>query len=283
MAAQTPDLDSGGADGWTMAAAQDVERWLREHDAGTLLKTFAGFSCSEEQAYAVQSQVCRLRERRGETIIGYKVGCTSSTTQRRLGIDHPVFGRLFDSECWPSGATLPPSRFNGLAVEGELAVRLAADLPTGDLPDAAILDAVECAFAVIEMHHFAFPGAPRAPALIAANAMHAGFVHANAPASRLDMRPATLRIVVDDVEVATVSGLELTRNVVRSLRWLGRELSLCGLGLQAGQTVLCGSVADLIPVARPCRIAVATDRFGFVECDIEEIELRGRAPRGGGR
>lgn len=71
-----------------------------------------------------------------------------------------------------------------------------------------------------------------------------------------------------DVTIATVTGAELTRTVVDSLAWLARQPSLPGEGLQARQTVLCGSIADLFPVSTECQISVTTDRFGSVACSI---------------
>ena len=100
-------------------------RQLRDCDARTPGTMFAKqLSFSEEQAYALQSTICRLREQRGALVTGYKIGCTLPGIQQRLGADHPVFGRLFVSERWPSGMDLPSRRFAGLAIESELAVRL---------------------------------------------------------------------------------------------------------------------------------------------------------------
>ena len=58
------------------------------------------------KAYALQAMVARLREERGEKVIGYKIGCTSKTIQAQLGVSEPIFGRLFDTECHPSGVHL---------------------------------------------------------------------------------------------------------------------------------------------------------------------------------
>ena len=80
------------------------------------------------EAYELQGEVARLRERRGETVIGFKVGCTSRPIQEQLGMDGPIFGRLFDTECHRSGVHLSYARYANLAVEGELAVRLSRDL-----------------------------------------------------------------------------------------------------------------------------------------------------------
>jgi hypothetical protein len=79
-----------------------IRRWasrqLADYDAchpGTLFAEPLVLEAS--QAYALQSAVAELRRRRGERIIGYKVGCTSPTIRAQLGIDHCVTGRLYDN------------------------------------------------------------------------------------------------------------------------------------------------------------------------------------------
>ena len=247
-------------------------RQLRDWDARTPGTMFAEkLSLSQEQAYAIQSEVCRLREQRGETVVGYKIGCTSPGIQQQLGINHRVFGRLFDSQRWPSGISLPRKRFSGLAIEGELAVQLAFDLPAVNLSESSISQAIESVFPVIELHNLVFRRAePTAEELIANNAIHAGFVYATNPSPTLDVDLGTLSIDINDDVVATVPGTELTATVIDSLSWLAKELQRLGSGLKAGQTILCGSVADLIPVSQDCQIAVTTDRFGSVKCTIDE-------------
>ena len=50
------------------------------------------------EAYALQAEIARLREQRGERVIGYKVGCTSQTIQHQLSVNEPILGRLFEAE-----------------------------------------------------------------------------------------------------------------------------------------------------------------------------------------
>ena len=88
-----------------------------------------------------------MRERRGERVIGYKIGCISRVIQEQLGIHQPIFGRVFDTGCFPSGSRLSHARFADLAVEGELALRLCRDLPDSPLPDddyVAAIGSVTC-------------------------------------------------------------------------------------------------------------------------------------------
>ena len=203
-------------------------------------------------------------------MVGYKVGCATPTTQRQLNVEQPVFGRLFHSGRWPSGTTIPLTRFSSLAIEGELAVRLGQDLGAGEISDARLHSAVDAVFAVIELHDPTFVDAQSAADLIASNAIHAGFVYATDANGRLDAECAALRVEVDDVEVAAVAGETLIDTVATSLRWLAKELRRHRLRLHAGQTVLCGSVVPLIPVSTPSRVSVVTDRFGSAACKIEE-------------
>jgi len=153
---------------------QLAARQLRDYDARTPGTMFAeSISLDVREAYAIQTEVSRLREQRGERLIGYKVGCTSPTIQRQLNISHPVFGRLFDSDSWESKTDFASTRFASPAIEGELAVRLARDLPV-DSSDEEIFDVIDSVFAVIELHNLVFRrGSPTAEELIANNAIHA--------------------------------------------------------------------------------------------------------------
>jgi hypothetical protein len=53
---------------------------------------------SNEDALLIQSNVAKLREKRGEKIIGYKIGCVSKNTQKKMGLIEPAWGNLWDSE-----------------------------------------------------------------------------------------------------------------------------------------------------------------------------------------
>jgi 2-keto-4-pentenoate hydratase len=258
----------------TIDIQQLAAQQLQDRDAGTPGTIFAeSISITSEQAYAISSEVSQLRVARGEKIVGYKVGCTSPGIQQQLGIDAPVFGYLFESESWPSGTSFSERQFAKLAIEGELAVELATDLKAHATTLAELNTAVAAISPVIELHNFVFRGAqPSAPELIANNAIHAGYVYpTNSQAEQtLDVYPGTLRIEVDGQELATVASEQLTATVISSLRWLSQELERTGTGLKAGQTVLCGSVADLFPVHSNCRINVISEHLGTVDCTVNE-------------
>ena len=47
---------------------------------------------TNEEALLVQSNVAKLRQKRGEEIIGYKIGCVSKDTQKKMGFNQPASG-----------------------------------------------------------------------------------------------------------------------------------------------------------------------------------------------
>ena len=62
---------------------------LDDYDAKTPLEIFKDkISISIEDALRIQLAVTNLREKRGEEVIGYKIGCVSKDTQRKMGFTH---------------------------------------------------------------------------------------------------------------------------------------------------------------------------------------------------
>ena len=218
-------------------------------------------------AYVIQNELGQLREYRGDKQIGYKVGCNSETIQRDLGICHPIFGRLYASECWKSDTTLSLSQFDGLAIEGELAVRLSR--PIVELHDQIFNpnEVIQTIFPVIELHHFAFDEPPTASDLIVRNAIHAGFVCGNETQGNNHF-PDKISIKINAVEVARVSGSVISQTVANSLRWLANALKKQGLQVGSNEIILCGPIAPLFPLFQGGHVEVSTDTNVIVKCAI---------------
>lgn len=250
------------------ATVMDVNRiayrQLRDYDDKEIGSVFAYRKFSTAEAYQIQAAVSRLREQRGEALIGYKVGCVSPPLRESMGIYHPVMGRLFASEQWPCATHLQASGFAQPAIEGELAVRLAQSLAPDDLSDQAVMTAIDSVFAVIEMHNKVFRAEPSAPELIANNALHAGVVHALDPAPALPDMPGPLTVEINNVPVVQVAGSDLRETVITSLRWLVGELHNQNLRVHKGQTVLCGTIAGMHAISPSDTVRVITADFGSV-------------------
>lgn len=235
-----------------------ARRMLADYDAKTPGQHIGeSLDLTTVQAYFLQAEIVRLREQRGERVIGYKVGCTSRLIQVQLGVKEAIFGRLFDTECHPSGMHLSSARYANLAVEGEMAVRLSRDLPSEPLSVEECREAIAEVFPVIELHHYVLPKSwPPGQWLIASNGLHAGFVLAEAETrcSGLVSDARNLRIRINEVGAAD-DAASLTCPI-ESLRWLASRLAQFGLHLCKGQVILTGSPMKLYLVGPASRIIV---------------------------
>lgn len=223
-------------------------------------------------AYVVQTETAKLRFKRGETQIGYKVGCTSGPIQTQMGIHEPIYGRLFAQDRRMSPQSIDRNEFDGIAIEGELAVEL--DCDPRDLPTShtEIKRAISRVFPVIELHHFGDPrDALNASVLVANNAIHAGFVQPRTYGIPITTNSGNLSIRFDDVEVASVAFKGLKDTVLHSLSWLRDILTTQEQisQLTPPVTVLCGSVAPLIRISERTKISVSFNGPEIVRCDAK--------------
>jgi 2-keto-4-pentenoate hydratase len=248
-------------------------RMLADYDARTPCRLFAEpFELTTDQAYALQTEVARLREQRGEKIIGYKVGCTSRFIQKQLGVQEPIFGRIFDTGCFCSGTRLSYSRFAKLAVEGELAVRLCKDLSGPAVSEDECREAIEVVFPVIEMHHYVLHNSSsHFLQLIASGGMHAGFVLAETEThhSGPENWVSSLSIRINEDELGAIDDAASLARPIESLRWLAGRLAQFQGQLYKGQVILTGSPLPLFPVYPGSRIFVEAPPLGASRVQID--------------
>jgi 2-keto-4-pentenoate hydratase len=253
---------------------QLAHRQLNDYDHHHPGSLFAGNSIpmTLDDAYALQFAVARLREQRGEPVAGYKVGCISPVMQAQLALDRPVFGFVFATEIRNSGVTLNPADFDGLAVEGEFAVRIATDIPDANWLRSHPHEAISTAFAVIELHNYVFRNTPHnAQELIGNNAIHAGAVvpPSELPLSHLsDLLNAEIQVSRNGVLLGSAHASTLPEGPLGSVVRLAEHLAKFGRILQRGQIVLTGSPLPLYRVAGGERIEVSSNQLGTVAAAI---------------
>jgi 2-keto-4-pentenoate hydratase len=245
-----------------------AHRLLADFDALAPWRSFVPpEGLTSDLAYALQGEVARLREERGERVIGYKIGCTSRVIREQLGIREPIFARVFDTGYVPSASRLVHARFANLAFEGELAIRLSRGLPGGPLSDEACLGAIESVFPVIELHHYALPEGrhPLGP-LIASGGIHAGFVGAE---EETDLAVGELEVRIDDRVAGLTREPWTMGGPAATLRWLTARLAAWGLQLMRGQVILTGSALPLYPVGPGSRVVVRAGALGASSVAID--------------
>ena len=256
-------------------------RQLKDYDSHQPGMLFAeGCVLDVSQGYELQNAVAKLRFQRGERLIGYKVGCTSSAIQEQLKISHRVRGFLFDTEQYESGVALSRQSFDNLAIEGELAIELSREPRDEDFADHLLPPCISRIFPVIELHNHVMRGQQAlAGELIANNAFHAGFISGKGgltPShfSETMFDGARLEIFLNNQLLGRCEGQLLLETVCSSLKWLWHELLQSGEQLHAGQIVLTGSIPNLFPVVDECYIRVESVPFGDVSAEVKNSTLR---------
>ena len=113
----------------------------------------------------MQKAVADLRVKEGETVIGYKIGCTGPGTTKLFGMQGPIRGMLFESEVHECGVELSADLFNNLAVEAEMAIKIGEN------------GTIQSIFPVIELHNFVFRAPKKSLSeLIANNGLNRGII-----------------------------------------------------------------------------------------------------------
>ncbi|MDF1745034.1 MAG: hypothetical protein P1V19_15155 [Gimesia sp.] len=252
-----------------------IELWaarqLADYDAHQPGSLFAeGVLLNVAEGYALQSAVAELRNRRGERVIGYKVGCTSPKIREQLKIDHCITGRLYDTEQYPTGAVLLRKNFANLAIEGELAVELSREPMADDFSSDDLPPCIARVFPVIELHNLVIRGEqPSAGELIAHNAIHAGLVAGSGVRPEEDIGEPSLAIFANDQLLDSCEGPALIHTISSSLKWLSEIVQSRGNRLRAGQIILTGSILNLFPIEENCNIRVEAPPFGQVEVEFD--------------
>ena len=267
---------NGGAGSQMVEVGELAARQLKDYDSHQPGMLFAeGCVLDVSQGYELQNAVAKLRFQRGERLIGYKVGCTSSAIQEQLKITHRVRGFLFDTEHYESGVALSRQSFDNLAIEGELAIELSREPREEDFADHLLPPCISRIFPVIELHNHVMRGQQSsAGELIANNAIHAGFVSGGGGLSsncfsETMFDEARLVIFRDNQLLDQCEGRLLLETIRSSLKWLWEELFRRGDRLHAGQIVLTGSVPNLFPVVDECSIRVESLPFGEVTAEVK--------------
>ena len=239
---------------------------------------------SLDEAYAVQDLVADMRVRRGEQIVGFKVGCTSEAIRTQFGLTEPISGRLFSPHVFAEGITIDFSNYVNCAIEPEMVLTIGADLCGRGLPDDRLIDAIECVSAGIELHNFRFWFTPpTSQELICSGGIHAGLIVGEAKVSpkQLSFAREVFSVRKDGELITQAPASEIMGGPVHSLRWLVNSLTARGSCLKKGSLVIPGSPVELVCIDQDTELTVEIDGAG-VACVFTRLdglgETRGDDP-----
>ena len=221
---------------------------------------------TNENALLIQSKVAKLREKRGEEIIGYKIGCISKDTQKKMGFNQPASGYLWNTELRKSGATFDKKDFTNPAMEAEFGVILNRDINPKLSSFDYILESIEGIYPLIEIHNLVFYGEePFGPELLANNAIHAGVglgEENKVPKNKIE---TDLKLIYDKKIIDVWTGKIWPYDMLSEVEWLIKEQDKKNNFLRKGNLILTGAYGFPVPIKENKLIEVTSSIFGDVK------------------
>ena len=240
---------------------------LEDYDAknpGTIFKE--KIEIGNEDALLIQSNVARLREKRGEVIIGYKIGCVSKDTQKKMGFTQPACGYLWKSELYTSGVALKKKNYTNPAMEAEFGIILNRDIKAELSSFDYILESIEGIYPLIEIHNLIFYGnEPYGAELLANNAIHAGVVLGPETKLPIDKIETNLKLIYDNEIIDTWVNKKWPHDMLSEIEWLVKELAKRRIYLKKGDLILAGAYGFPVPINDKKLIDVTSSAFGDVK------------------
>ncbi|MQA05754.1 MAG: 2-keto-4-pentenoate hydratase [Streptosporangiales bacterium] len=222
-----------------------------------------------DDAYAVQSELLRLRLAEGHLVKGYKIGLTSAAMQRQLGVDQPDYAQLssdmFLDQSTPVGGTLIQGR-----VEPEVAFVLGRTLTGPGVTTADVLSATDYVLPALEVIDSRIEDWRISLVdTIADHASSAGVVLGSRPTPLTaagDLRLMGCNLYRNGELVGTGAGAATLGSPATSVAWLANKLGSLGVPLAAGMVVLPGSITAAVPSGPGDTVMAMFNQLGNVTC-----------------
>ena len=239
---------------------------LEDYDAKNPSQIFKNkVKISNEDALHIQNKVTELRVSRGEEIIGYKIGCISKDTQKKMDLSHPAKGTLWKHELHQSGVELNKKDYSNPAMEAEFGVILNRDINPDLVSFDYILESVQSIYPLIEIHNLVFNGnEPNGAELLANNAIHAGVILGPENKVPNNNEITDLKLVYDNEVVDKWIDKKWPFDMLGEIEWLVKDKAKTKNILKKNDLILTGAYGFPVPINEKKLIEVTSSAFGDV-------------------
>ena len=220
-----------------------------------------------EDAYQIQLRMIARRLEGGERVVGKKIGVTSQVVMDMLKVDQPDFGHLTSGMVYGDGAAIETSGLIAPRAEGEIAFVLKHDLTGPGVTNADVLRATECVLPCFEIVDSRIRDWKiKIQDTVADNASSGVFVLGDAAADprKIDLSVVGLTLEKNGEVVSTGAGAAALGHPLNAVTWLANTMGRLGMSLKAGEVILSGSLAAMVPVAANDNLRVSLGGIGSV-------------------
>lgn len=219
------------------------------------------------EAYAIQLRSLQTRVKNGELVVGRKIGLCAKANQQMFGVNEPIYGHLFDLMVVPEGEPISISRLLHPVIEGEICFVLKDALKGPGVDVAKVLAATAGVIPAIEIADSRFKERRmKAQDLISENS-GAAMVRLGGqltPIDNIDLRLIGMVLEKNGEVIATGAGAAVLGNPAQPVASLVNKLAEYGIGLQAGEFIISGSLTAAVPAEAGDCFRATFDRLGSV-------------------
>ncbi len=224
-----------------------------------------------EDAYRISLRVMQRRiTGDGERVVGKKIGVTSKPVQDMLGVFQPDFGFLMDTMEYPDGSEIAiEGNLIAPRAEGEIAFRLRKDLIGPGVTEADVLDATETIIPCFEIVDSRIADWKiKIQDTVADNASCGVYVLSENEVDPRDFDLPNLRMKIYKNGELHSEGLgsAVQGNPLTAVAWLANTLGEFDIPFKAGEVILSGSLAPLIPVVAGDDMSLEIEGIGGCRC-----------------
>lgn len=227
-----------------------------------------------DDAYRVSLRLLERRQHEGERIVGKKIGVTSKPVQDMLGVHQPDFGFLLDAMQVADGASISLARHRLIQprAEGEIAFVLKKDLRGPGVTEAQVLEATDYVCACFEIVDSRIRDWKiRIQDTVADNASCGVFVlgRDRIKPDALDLAAVKMEIRKNGAHAAAGTGAAVQGHPATAVAWLANTLGRYDIPFRAGEIILSGSLAPLLPAAAGDRFEMTLQGIGPASVSFE--------------
>jgi 2-keto-4-pentenoate hydratase len=218
-------------------------------------------------AYAVQRANTEHYLKQGRRPVGRKIGLTSKSVQKQLGVDSPDFGMLYADMALYDGEEVALGRVMQPKVEAEIALVLEKDLAQPMASLAEVISAVAYALPAIEIVGSRIENWNiKLLDTVADNASSGLFVLGGEPKKldAFDLRMCGMVMERRGEPVSVGAGVACLGNPLNAALWLARTMVEVGAPLRAGDVIMSGALGPMVTVAPGDVIDVRINGLGSV-------------------
>ncbi|MES9681902.1 2-keto-4-pentenoate hydratase [Bacillus sp. AFS001701] len=212
-----------------------------------LTEIFPGLT--EREAYQIQLTNVEEKLKKGQKIIGKKIGLTSIAMQELLGVDEPDYGHLLTDMNIPNFGEVQVANMILPKVEAEIAFVLKKDLIGPNITFEDVVNATDYIVPALEVVDSRIENWKiRLEDTVADNASSCLFVLGNErfDVKDIDLPNVTMELYRNEELMNSGKGEAVLGNPIHCVAWLANKLSEFGISLNAGEIILSGALSAAI-------------------------------------